>query len=428
LRSTTYSSPVDIWAIGTIIVELLTLLPLFPGESEIDEIFRICAVCGVPLPDTPSSETSKYSSNVSLAKRSNFYGGGVWPEGLRLAAQIGFKFKPVSSVPISQFIPTAPDSAIEMVADMLLYDPHKRPTASESLKYQWFEGMQLIEEVSTQKEVVKEEIASPKTAVLKQTIPKHNESESEYTEQESLISMIIPKARIQTKSQLYDTPIIHEPIKSQPTGTKAKHYDNPLKAIESKTVLQSIKAKSRQNPADQIRSSITNLLDPQRSSNAYRREEPKESPRELNPYLLIGEQKRQSQHIQKPAQKLPLIQANMHMNGMNVINQRKKSNIDRSPVKSFFTDFFKTENSPTKSNIMLIEPSYPYESTFMNTSSFQSAKKAYGTAGTTKSIEIPRTEASNEFILPPLQNVPKKQGLGNVKSGKRRSRTLFGIN
>ena len=48
LRSTNYSSPIDVWAIGTIMAEMYTLRPLFPGNSEVDEIFKICSVLGTP--------------------------------------------------------------------------------------------------------------------------------------------------------------------------------------------------------------------------------------------------------------------------------------------------------------------------------------------------------------------------------------------
>ncbi len=46
LRSPVYSSPIDIWAVGCIMAELYTLRPLFPGNSEVDEIFKICQVLG----------------------------------------------------------------------------------------------------------------------------------------------------------------------------------------------------------------------------------------------------------------------------------------------------------------------------------------------------------------------------------------------
>ncbi len=48
LRSTYYSSPIDIWAIGCIAAECYTLRPLFPGSSEIDQLFKICSVLGTP--------------------------------------------------------------------------------------------------------------------------------------------------------------------------------------------------------------------------------------------------------------------------------------------------------------------------------------------------------------------------------------------
>lgn len=73
LRSTTYNSPIDIWAVGAIMAELFTLRPLFPGTSETDEIFKICAVMGSP------THTS-------------------WPEGMRLAANMNFKFPNVCTL------------------------------------------------------------------------------------------------------------------------------------------------------------------------------------------------------------------------------------------------------------------------------------------------------------------------------------------
>lgn len=36
-----YSTPVDMWSIGVIFAEMVNKRPLFPGDSEIDELFRI---------------------------------------------------------------------------------------------------------------------------------------------------------------------------------------------------------------------------------------------------------------------------------------------------------------------------------------------------------------------------------------------------
>jgi cyclin-dependent kinase 2 len=41
LGSCHYSTPVDVWSVGCIFAEMVTQRPLFPGDSEIDELFRI---------------------------------------------------------------------------------------------------------------------------------------------------------------------------------------------------------------------------------------------------------------------------------------------------------------------------------------------------------------------------------------------------
>ena len=48
LRSTNYNSPIDLWAVGCIMAEVYTFRPLFPGASEVDEIFKICSILGTP--------------------------------------------------------------------------------------------------------------------------------------------------------------------------------------------------------------------------------------------------------------------------------------------------------------------------------------------------------------------------------------------
>jgi serine/threonine protein kinase len=48
LGSVEYSVGVDMWSCGCIIAEMATLQPLFPGDSEIDTIFRIFRKLGTP--------------------------------------------------------------------------------------------------------------------------------------------------------------------------------------------------------------------------------------------------------------------------------------------------------------------------------------------------------------------------------------------
>lgn len=41
LGSRHYSTPVDVWSVGCIFAEMVNQRPLFPGDSEIDELFKI---------------------------------------------------------------------------------------------------------------------------------------------------------------------------------------------------------------------------------------------------------------------------------------------------------------------------------------------------------------------------------------------------
>ncbi|XP_037068139.1 serine/threonine-protein kinase ICK-like isoform X2 [Pollicipes pollicipes] len=114
LRSTSYSSPIDIWAVGCIMAEVYTYRPLFPGSSEIDEIFKICSVLGTP------------------DKRD-------WTEGYQLATTMNFTFPQFSPTALETIIPTASAEAITLIADMLRWNPSKRPTAQQALRYPYFQ-------------------------------------------------------------------------------------------------------------------------------------------------------------------------------------------------------------------------------------------------------------------------------------------------
>lgn len=85
LRSKEYSAPVDMWALGTIMAEMVNLKALFPGQSEVDQVFRICEVLGDPCRDYGADERGKLR------------GGGDWDRGIKMAKAVGFAFPKVSS-------------------------------------------------------------------------------------------------------------------------------------------------------------------------------------------------------------------------------------------------------------------------------------------------------------------------------------------
>jgi len=46
-----YDASIDIWSIGCIIAEMIQKRPLFIGDSEIDQIFKIFRALGSPEED-----------------------------------------------------------------------------------------------------------------------------------------------------------------------------------------------------------------------------------------------------------------------------------------------------------------------------------------------------------------------------------------
>jgi serine/threonine protein kinase len=78
-----YSNPVDMWALGTIMVELVNLRPLFPGSDQLDQVYKICEILG-----DPSDEYGVDMDGVRI-------GGGPWLKGMRLADTVGFQFPKV---------------------------------------------------------------------------------------------------------------------------------------------------------------------------------------------------------------------------------------------------------------------------------------------------------------------------------------------
>eukprot|EP00048_Salpingoeca_helianthica_P013398 m.200404 g.200404 ORF g.200404 m.200404 type:complete len:523 (-) comp15497_c6_seq1:53-1621(-) len=113
LRTTSYTAAIDLWAMGTIMAELYTLRPLFPGSSEIDEIYKITAVLGTPSADR-------------------------WPEGLKLAAAMNFKFPQMVATPLRQLVPNAGASGLALMTDLMLWNPSSRPTVVAALRHAYF--------------------------------------------------------------------------------------------------------------------------------------------------------------------------------------------------------------------------------------------------------------------------------------------------
>ncbi len=124
LKSTTYNSPVDIFALGCIMAELYTLTPLFRGSSDTDQLYKVCSILGSPTQNS-------------------------WPEGHRLATQMGFNFPQFPPVQLSTIIPNASEDALQLISEMLKYDAQKRPSAQQILQHPYFMSYVHIERAIT---------------------------------------------------------------------------------------------------------------------------------------------------------------------------------------------------------------------------------------------------------------------------------------
>lgn len=127
LRSRDYSNPVDLWALGTILAEIVNLKPLFPGQSEVDQVLQICDVIGDPLHDYGSDEHGRKK------------GGGEWQRGVKMARAVGFEFPVVKPVTFSTlFSSKVPPSLIECIQDLLMYEPRARLTTDDLINHYYF--------------------------------------------------------------------------------------------------------------------------------------------------------------------------------------------------------------------------------------------------------------------------------------------------
>ncbi|KAF6022664.1 CDK3 [Bugula neritina] len=107
-----YSTAVDIWSIGCIFVELATKKPLFPGDSEIDQLFRIFRTLGTP------DETT-------------------WP-GVTKLPDYKKKFPKWPKDDLRSLVPRLDSDAHELLMNMLTYEPGQRISAKQALSQPYF--------------------------------------------------------------------------------------------------------------------------------------------------------------------------------------------------------------------------------------------------------------------------------------------------
>jgi len=112
-----YATPIDIWSIGCIFVEMITKQPLFTGDSEIDQLYRIFRVLGTP------DETT-------------------WP-GVTSLKDYKSTFPNLSPHPIETVVENLnlDPVGLDLLNRMLKYDPCERISAKAALTHPYFKDL-----------------------------------------------------------------------------------------------------------------------------------------------------------------------------------------------------------------------------------------------------------------------------------------------
>lgn len=114
LGSPRYSCPVDIWSIGCIFAEMATRKPLFQGDSEIDQLFRMFRVLR-----TPTEE--------------------IWP-GVTSMPDYKPTFPCWTSNQLEKQLKNMTTEGIDLLQQTLIYNPVERISAKAMLEHPYFDG------------------------------------------------------------------------------------------------------------------------------------------------------------------------------------------------------------------------------------------------------------------------------------------------
>ncbi|WOG95068.1 hypothetical protein DCAR_0314370 [Daucus carota subsp. sativus] len=113
LQSLSYTPSIDMWAVGAILAELFTLSPILPGESEMDQLYKICCLLGTP-------------------------DWTAFPDCRNTVGLVNVCYSEIMPANLSDIIPNASSEAIDLIKQLCSWNPQSRPTAEQCLQHPFF--------------------------------------------------------------------------------------------------------------------------------------------------------------------------------------------------------------------------------------------------------------------------------------------------
>ena len=140
-----YSTKIDVWSFGCILAELHTGNPLFPGESEAEQLLCIMEVLGVPSAEVLAQATRTdlfFKLNGEPKIQPNTRGKERYP----------------GTKSLDQILKGAEEGLIDLVKKCLEWDPGLRISPNEALSHDWLLSTEKSERLKT----IKPQPSTPK--------------------------------------------------------------------------------------------------------------------------------------------------------------------------------------------------------------------------------------------------------------------------
>ncbi|KAJ9455924.1 hypothetical protein DIPPA_22741 [Diplonema papillatum] len=115
-----YNYKMDLWGVGCVFFEVVSLYPLFPGTNELDQIHKIHSILGTP-PAELLTKMKKHSSHID------------------------FDFPDRRGTGLHKLIPHASGDALDLLNRLLTYNPDERISAKQALRHGYFKEIRELD-------------------------------------------------------------------------------------------------------------------------------------------------------------------------------------------------------------------------------------------------------------------------------------------